>query len=133
MQSSLPANTTDLLQPMDTLVNKPAKSFLKKQFSEWYSEQLIQQIQNQLTSDIGDVVLEPVDLSMGVIKHISAQWLVKMMWEYIIDNPQFIVNGFVRSDIFRALDGLTSDDELDDLLEEMDSASDTSTTSSLTD
>lgn len=133
MQSSLPANTTDLLQPMDTLVNKPAKSFLKKQFSEWYSEQLIQQIQNQLTSDIGDVVLEPVDLSMGVIKHISAQWLVKMMWEYIIDNLQFIVNGFVRSDIFRALDGLTSDDELDDLLEEMDSASDTSTTSSLTD
>ena len=41
----LPANTTDLLQPMDVSVNKPAKSFLKKQFSEWYSEQLLQQIQ----------------------------------------------------------------------------------------
>ena len=26
----LPANTTDLLQPMDISVNKPAKSFLKK-------------------------------------------------------------------------------------------------------
>lgn len=94
----LPANTTDLLQPMDISVNKPAKSFLKKQFSEWYSEQLIQQIRNQPTSDIGDIVLEPVDLSMGAMKHISAQWLVKM-WEYIIDNPQFIVNGFVRSGI----------------------------------
>ena len=40
-------------------------------------------------------------------------------------------NGFVRSGICRALDGLTSDDELDDLLEEMDPASDTSTSSSL--
>ena len=36
----LPANTTDLLQPMDISVNKPAKSFLKEQFSIWYSEQL---------------------------------------------------------------------------------------------
>ena len=90
----LPANTTDLLQLIDILVNKPAKGFLKKQFSQWYSEQLIQQIRNQPTSDIDDVVLVPVDLSMGTIKHISAQWLVKM-WEYIIDNLQFIVNGFV--------------------------------------
>ena len=77
-------------------------------------------------------MLEPVDLSMGAMKHISAQWLVKM-WEYIIDNPQFIVNGFVRSGICRALDGLTSDDELDDLLEEMDPASDTIITSSSSD
>ena len=28
----LPANTTDLLQPMDVAVNKPAKDFLKKKF-----------------------------------------------------------------------------------------------------
>ena len=55
------------------------------------------------------------------------------MWEYIIDNPQFIVKGFVRSGICQALDGLTSDDKLDDLLEEMDPASDTITTSSTSD
>ena len=42
----LPASTTDLLQPMDVSVNKPAKSFLMKQFAEWYSEQLLQQIEN---------------------------------------------------------------------------------------
>ena len=33
----LPPNTTDLLQPIDLSVNKPAKSFLKNEFSEWYS------------------------------------------------------------------------------------------------
>ena len=75
---------------------------------------------------VSDVVLEPVDLSLTRMKHISANWLVKM-WTYIVDNPQFIVNGFIRSGIF---DGVTSDDELDDLLDEMDPASDTSTTSS---
>ena len=55
------------------------------------------------------------------------------MWEYIIDNPQFIVNGFVRSGICRALDDLNTDDELDNLLEEMDQVTDTSITSSSSD
>ena len=41
------------------------------------------------------------------------------MAEYISSNPQFIVNGFVRAGICRALDGVTSDEELDDILEEM--------------
>ena len=33
----LPANATDLLQPMDIAVNKPAKDFLKRKFEQWYS------------------------------------------------------------------------------------------------
>ena len=41
------------------------------------------------------------------------------MAEYISSNPQIIVNGFVRAGICRALDGVTSDGELDDILEEM--------------
>ena len=108
----LPANTTDLLQPMDVSVNKPAKSFLKKQFAEWYSEQLLQQIENQNVVPVSDVVLEPVDLSL---EHISTNWLVEM-WEYIVDNPQFVVNGFITSENSCALDGVISDDKLDDLL-----------------
>ena len=48
----------------------------------------------------------------------------------IIVMGEFSLSSFVRSGICRALDGITSDDELD-LLEEMDPASDTSTTSSL--
>ena len=111
----LPANTTDLLQPMDVSVNKSAKSFLKKQFAERYSEQLLQQIQNQNAVPVSDVILEPVDLSLARMKHISTNWLVEM-WEYIVDNPQFVVNGFITSETCRALDGVISDDKLDDLL-----------------
>ena len=74
------------------------------------------------------MVLEPVDLSLARMKNISANWLVEM-WEYIVDNSKFVVNGFIMSETCRALDRVISDDELDDLLDEMDPASDTSTTS----
>ena len=100
---------------MDVSVNKPAKSFLNKQFAEWYSEQLLQQIENQNAVLVNDVVSEPVDLSPARMKHISTNWLVEM-WEYIVDNPQFIVNGFITSENSCALDGVISDDKLDDLL-----------------
>ena len=34
-------NTTDLLQPMDVAINKPAKDFLKCQFEHWYSDKVM--------------------------------------------------------------------------------------------
>lgn len=114
----LPPNTTDLLQPMDISVNKPVKSFLKDQFAHWYAEQLLQQCEEQSDVPLEDVVLKPIDMSMAIMKNVSAKWFVKMA-EYIADNPQFIVNGFKRAGICRALDGICSDDELDDVLDRM--------------
>ena len=40
----LPPNTTDLLQPMDISVNKPAKEYLRRQFQQWYSEEVMKQL-----------------------------------------------------------------------------------------
>ena len=108
----LPANTTDLLQPMDTSVNKPAKSFIKDHFAKWYTEQLLQQLRAQDDVPLQDVVLKPIDLSLPALKNISASWFVQMA-EYISNNPQFVVKGFAKAGISRALDGVTSDDELD--------------------
>ena len=39
----LSPNTTDRLQPMDVSGNKPAKDHLKKQFNEWYTQQVLKQ------------------------------------------------------------------------------------------
>ena len=93
-----PANATDRLQPMDISVNKPAKSFLKKKFEMWYSDQVTQQLEGQ---DMDIVDVEPIDLSMGMVKEIGAKWLVDMV-NYIGDNPQFIVNGFIHAEIAKA-------------------------------
>ena len=54
----LPLNCTDVLQPMDIAVNRPAKAFLKQQFEEWYTGQVIDQLGD---CDIESVELEATD------------------------------------------------------------------------
>ena len=104
----LPPNTTDLLQPMDIAVNKPAKDFLKRKFEHWYSHEVTKQLQG--ISDVQSAELQPVDLCMAAVKELSAQWLVEMA-DYIADNPQFVVSGFRRAGISGALDGVEDEEE----------------------
>lgn len=87
----LPPNTTDLFQPIDLSVNKPAKEFLRLKFQEWYTDQVMEQIEGEEDIDVAEII--PVSLSMPVLKEIGAKWMVKMA-EHISDNPQFITNGF---------------------------------------
>ena len=96
----LPANTTNLLQPLDIAVNKPAKNYLWQQFQDWYSKQISEQLEGQ---DMANAVLESVDLSLPSMKELGAKWLTGMA-EYLAANPQFMVNGFTRSGITHALD-----------------------------
>ena len=46
---------------------------------------------------------------MAAMKEITGQWLVKM-YNFISNNPDFIVNGFLHSGINKALDSITDDD-----------------------
>ena len=116
----MPPNATDLLQPLDISVNKPAKDFLKWKFELWYSERVLEQIQGQ---DIETLELNPVDLCLPMMREHIAVWLVDM-FEYIRENPQFITNGFIRAGICEALDGLYLDkdeSEEEDRCDETDS------------
>ena len=103
----LPPNTTDLLQPMDLTINKPAKSFLKNAFSQWYADQLLRQLEDH-DVPLDQIELDVIDLGLPVLKELGAKWLV-MMAQYIEDNPQFIVNGFIKAGISGALDDGISD------------------------
>ena len=53
------ANYTDCLQPLDISIKKPAKEFLRKEFQNWYA----QQIRTQLDEKID----EPIDLGMCIL------------------------------------------------------------------
>lgn len=106
----IPANTTDLLQPMDIAVNKPAKDFLREKFQQWYSEQVLKQLEGQDITDIETAELQPIDLGLPALKEIGAKWLVEMA-SYISCNPQFIVNGFIRAGITGALDAYYNGDQ----------------------
>ena len=101
----LPPNTTDRLQPLDVSVNKPAKDFLRRQFENWYTAQIMKQLDGK---DIETSELEPIDLSMKAVKEQGVKWLVEWA-EYMADNPQIIVNGFIKAGISAALDGNLED------------------------
>ena len=44
--------------------------------------------------------IQPTDLHIQVLKEVEVKWMVEMA-EYISNNPQFIVNGFVQLRITR--------------------------------
>ena len=88
----VPACCTDRLQPLDISVNKAAKSFLRSEFQQWYSNEITQQLNSMTCED----EIEPVDLSSAKMKCIRAQWLVRL-FEYLSDSPSIIVNGFLAA------------------------------------
>jgi hypothetical protein len=60
--------------------------------------------------DIESAEIEPVNLSMAVLKEAGAKWIVEMA-EYIDSNPQFITSGFRKAGIASALDNQDSSSE----------------------
>ena len=109
----LQPNTTNKFQPMDVAVNKPAKNFLRRKLEGWYADQVTEQLNNAGASDIDSIELQPVDLSMALIKELSEQWLVEMHG-YIASHPKFIGNRFVQSGITHALSDNSSVDTSED-------------------
>ena len=52
----VPNNCTDILQPLDLSMNKPAKDFMKSKFQEWYDNIICKQLHNQLHNYIEELI-----------------------------------------------------------------------------
>ena len=81
---NIPANCTDRLQPMDLSINKSVKDFMRSKFTDWYSEQVHQQLTNGDSEEIA-----PVDLKMSTMKPLGAHWLVSLH-DYISENRSIV-------------------------------------------
>ena len=91
-------------------VNKPTKEYLKR-FEEWYSKEVTNQLHG--SPDVESLTLEPVDMCFARMKKLTACWLVEMA-DYVLNNPKFIFNGFVRSGITCVLDGHEDNFEIEE-------------------
>ena len=69
----VPANMTYLLQPLDLTVNGYAKKFTSRKFSEWYSSQIMKQLDDG--KELHDI---NIDLKLSKLKPLHAEWLVEL-------------------------------------------------------
>ena len=90
----VPANCTDRLQPLDVSINKMAKEFLRRQFQDWYAAK----ISDQLLKHGEGLSIQPVDLSLAVVKPLGARWMMKF-FDYMKQNSSIIKNGFIKAGI----------------------------------
>ena len=86
-------------------MNKPEKDFLKSRFGEWYSGEVMKQLDKNVSEGAD---WKPINLGLPVLKELGAKWLVQMA-EHFQENPQIIVNGFLRAGIAAGLDRASRD------------------------
>ena len=82
---------------------------MKRKFEDWYSQQLIYQLEGQ-DIELAEFHTNQLESTSPTYKELGAKWMVEMA-EYFADNHRIIVNGFVRAGIAAALDGRETDDD----------------------
>ena len=77
LATKVPPNMTHLFQPLDLTVNKVAKNFTKKKFSEWFSSQISIVLENG--QELEDI---EIDYCLSVLKPLHATWLISF-YDYV--------------------------------------------------
>ena len=95
---------THFFQPLDLMVNRSAKQFMRKQFVMYYSEIVQHKLENG--ENVDDI---EVDLRLTAIKPLHAQWLVSM-YNFFTSSKgeQIIVKGWKKAEKSGLLDGTTT-------------------------
>ena len=89
-------NMTNLYQPLDLSVNKAAKDFTRKKFSEWYTRQLTNGMKNGIELD--DI---EIDYRLSVLKSLHAAWLISLCNQMNTpEGKEVSASGWKKSGIF---------------------------------
>eukprot|EP00117_Sycon_ciliatum_P034838 scpid48499/ scgid26512/ Pogo transposable element with KRAB domain len=78
----VPANCTSEMQVMDLVVNKIVKDAMKNKFIEWYSRQVVDDINDteDRTGETCEVVSKfKPDLKLSTLKPLHAEWLIDVL------------------------------------------------------
>ena len=68
----VPNNWTSYFQPLDILVNKPCKDFLRNKAQTWYSDQIVEQ------TKVGKLPQEiKAGTQLSVVNPLHAKWVTK--------------------------------------------------------
>ena len=68
----VPANMTNLFQPLDLTVNRSFKAMMKRKFTEWYSKRISEELGKEIPLEDIDIKLQ-----LSVLKPLHAKWLVE--------------------------------------------------------
>ena len=86
-----------MLQPLDVSVNEVFKREMKKQFGDWYAEQLM--VDMNSGKNVDDY---RVDMHTSVVKSIPFQWLMKTC-NWLQEQYETIQRGFTEAGIANVL------------------------------
>ena len=102
----IPANLTNLFQPLDISVNKVAKGIIRSKYGDYYTDAVRSQLLKGTAPT--DIV---VDTKISTLRPLHAQWIVDLFKE-MQEKQELIVKGFRKAGIIDALsmDYLFEDD-----------------------
>ena len=95
----VPANMTNIFQPLDLTVNGSFKALMKKKFTEWYSKQIANELEKGAPLD--DI---EVKLKLSVLKLLHAGWLI-YAYDHLTSEAgrKIIANGWQSAGITSAI------------------------------
>ena len=90
--------TSNKFQPLNSTVNRPAKSFILNKYNEWFSKQVSQQLEKSI---------QPTDVkvSLGLIelKVMHAKWILEL-YNHLCHQNEIILHGFKATNITEAVE-----------------------------
>ena len=95
----VPANMTNIFQPLDLTVNSSFKAPMKKKFTKWYSKQIANELEKGTPSDDKEVKLK-----LSVLKPLHAGWLIDA-YDHLTSEVcrKIIANGWQSAGITSAI------------------------------